>query len=185
MGLDVEERDDIGMRRKFDDGVDRQGAVAGAQQNDGKRGAVSEGQEVGEDFSPAVSGLRTIDPERSEDAGLANNDGVVAEAGGGVGEVESGGDAVAGDAGDENLFGSGGFGGGAEDFAGFVVGEECGFAGGAEDDEAGGGGLGIAGMFAASLRGLRRPSGWKGVVSGMWRPSRSIVVSCWLLVVSS
>ena len=79
-----------------------------------------------------------------EHGGRADQDGVVVECGGVVGEGEGGGDAVAGDSGGEDLLGDCGLGSGADDFAGLVVGEERGLAGSAEDDEARGGRAGVA-----------------------------------------
>ena len=69
---------------------------------------------------------------------------VVVALGGVVGQAESLGEAFAADAGEKNFIRSGGAGGVAEDVAGFVVAEHNGFAGGAEDHEAGAGGAGVA-----------------------------------------
>ena len=164
MRLHVEERDDVGVRREFDDCVDSQGAVASVKQDDRNRRAICERLKVSEDLDRTISGLRTVDPEGRQDARFADEDGVVAVLGGEVGEFEGGGNAVAGDAGDEDLFGRGGFGGGAEDFAGFVVGEQRGLAGGAEDDEAGGGRFGVAddvgGEFARVEAAVRMERAW-------------------------
>ena len=68
-----------------------------------------------------------------------------------AGEVECGMDAVAGDAGDENLLWRGRLGGDADGFAGLVVGEQRGLAGGPEDDEAGGGRAAVADHVSGEL----------------------------------
>ena len=119
----------FGSGGEFDDGVRCKGAVARTEKDDGERGAIRDRLEVGEHFAhPAIRVCgRSIPKEASMTPGLPDEDGVVVQIGREVGEVERGGDAVAGDAGDEDLFRARGLGGGAEGFAGFVVGEQRGF----------------------------------------------------------
>ena len=140
------------MGGEFGDRLEGDSAAVGAEKNDGERGAVGDGLGVGEEFAAFLSLLQEgrSKPLRRGSA-FADEDGVVAEFGGEVGEGEGGVDAVAGDAGDEYFCGGGGFRGDAEDFAGLVVGEECGLAGWAEDDEAGGGRLRVARYIGGEL----------------------------------
>ena len=138
MRLGVEQRDDVRVRREFRDGVDRKGAVASVEQEDGNRGAVGNALKVGEHLTQACVGLRAINTEGGQDTGFANQNCVVAEFSGEPGELKGRVDAVVGDAGNEDFFGSSGFGGCAQNFARLVVREQRWFSRWAKHHQPGG-----------------------------------------------
>src|SRR5579871_841377 len=123
-----EQAEDVWMPGERTDGIDRDGPRRRAEEKDGKRRAVCDGLKGGHKFK-GLSGR--------EDSWRADEDCVVAVPSGELGKIEHRGDAVPGEAGDEDLLWGGSVSDRLQGFAGLGVVEERGLAGGAEDDQPG------------------------------------------------